>query len=76
MFIVCYCISSKVCYGLIWLFLGVYKVHDQTKEEFVANAIQVEMQCRHFYTAHHVAKAANATATYRAEHEIVDTDMG
>jgi hypothetical protein len=34
------------------------------------------MQCRHFYIAHHVAKAANATAAYRAKHGIVDTDMG
>jgi hypothetical protein len=56
--------------------LGVYKVHDQTQEEFVANATQVEMQRRHFYTACHAAKAANATTPYRAKHEIVDTDMG
>jgi hypothetical protein len=34
------------------------------------------MQHRHFYTPHHAAKAANATVTYRAKHEIVDTDMG
>jgi len=56
--------------------LCVYKVQDQTKAQFVANAIQVEMQRRHFYTARHVAKAANATAAYRAKHEIVDIDMG
>ncbi len=62
--------------GLTWWFLGVYRVQDQTQEEFVANAIQVEMQRRHFYTIRHVAKAANATTTYRAKHEIVDTDMG
>jgi len=42
----------------------------------VANAIQVEMQRRHFFTARHATKAANATAAYRAKHEIVDTDMG
>jgi hypothetical protein len=42
----------------------------------VANAVQVEMQHRHFYTACHAAKAANATAAYGAKHEIVDTDMG
>ncbi len=34
------------------------------------------MQHRHFYTAHHEGKAANAVAAYRAEHEIVDIDMG
>jgi hypothetical protein len=56
--------------------LGVYKVQDQTKAQFVANAVQVEMQLRHFYTAHHAAKVANATAAYRAKHEIVDIDMG
>jgi hypothetical protein len=48
--------------------LGVYRVQDQTQEEFVANAVQVEMQRRHFYTIRHVAKAANATAAYRAKH--------
>jgi len=56
--------------------LGVYRVQDQTKAQFVANAVQVEMQHRHFYTAHHAAKAANAVATYRAKHMIVNIDMG
>jgi len=56
--------------------VGVYRVQDQTQEEFVANAIQVEMQCHHFYTARHAAKATNATTTYRAKHGIVDIDMG
>jgi hypothetical protein len=56
--------------------LGVYRVQDQTQEKFVANAIQVEMQRRHFYTTHHATKATNATVAYRAEHGIVDTDMG
>jgi hypothetical protein len=56
--------------------LGVYRVHDQTKAQFVANAVQVEMQRRHFYIAHHAAKAANVVAAYRAKHEIVDIDMG
>ncbi len=65
-----------MCYSLIWWFLGVYKIQDQTKAQFVANAIQVEMQRRHFYTTHHAAKVANATAAYRAKHEIVDIDMG
>jgi hypothetical protein len=54
--------------------LGVYRVQDQTHEEFVTNAVQVEMQHRHFYTARHAVKVA--TAAYRAEHGIVDTDMG
>jgi len=56
--------------------LGVYKVQDQTKAQFVTNALQVEMQRRHFYTSHHAANVANAVATYRAKHGIVDTDMG
>jgi hypothetical protein len=56
--------------------LGVYRVQGQTQEEFVATVVQVEMQRRHLYTACHVAKAANATAAYRAKHGIVDTDMG
>jgi len=34
------------------------------------------MQRRHFYIAHHAAKATNAAATYRAKHGIVNTDMG
>jgi len=34
------------------------------------------MERRHFYTAHHVAKAANATTAYRAKHGMIDTDMG
>ncbi len=76
MFIVFYCISSKVCYNLIWWFLGVYRIQDQTKEEFVTNAVQVEMQRCHFYTARHVAKAANATVAYQAKHGMIDTDMG
>jgi len=42
----------------------------------VANAVQVEMQRRHFYTARHVAKVANAVVAYRAKHGIVDTNMG
>ncbi len=51
-------------------------VQDQTKAQFVANAVQVEMQRRHFYTTHHAAKATNATVVYRAKQGIVDTDMG
>jgi len=56
--------------------LGVYRVQDQTKAQFVANAVQVEMQRCHFYTVRHAAKATNATVAYQAKHEIVDTDMG
>jgi hypothetical protein len=33
---------------------------ETTKEEFVTNAVQVEMQRRHFYTTRHVVRAANA----------------
>jgi hypothetical protein len=56
--------------------LGVYRVQDQTQKKIVTNAVQVEMQRRHFYTTRHAAKAANATAIYRTKHGIVDTDMG
>jgi len=55
------------------VFIGFRAKH---KEEFVATIIQVEMQRRHFYTVCHAAKVANATATYRAKHRIVDIDMG
>jgi len=55
--------------------LGVYRVHGTTKEEFVTNAIQAEMQHCHLYTARHVTRAINATASYEAKHEIVDNDM-
>ncbi len=49
--------------------MGVDKVQGTTKEEFGANAIQIEMQCRHLYTTHH------ATAVYRAKHGVVNNDM-
>jgi hypothetical protein len=39
-------------------------VQDQTKAQFVANVVQVEMQRRHFYIVHHAAKAVNAAAVY------------
>ncbi len=55
--------------------LGVYGVEETTKEEFVANAIQVEMQHRHFYTARHAARATNAAVAYRTKHGIIDTNM-
>ncbi len=61
--------------GFNLVVLGVYRVEETTKEEFVTNAVQVEMQCRHFYTVRHVARAANATVVYRTKHEIIDTDM-
>jgi len=56
--------------------LDVYRVQDQTKAQFVADVVQVEMQRRHFYTAYHAGKAANAIAAYRAKHGIVHTNMG
>jgi len=56
--------------------LGVYKVQGQTHEEFVATAVQVEMQRRHLYTACHATKVANAAVAYKVKHEIIDTDMG
>jgi hypothetical protein len=62
--------------GFNLVVLGVYRVHGQTQEKFVTTIVQVEMQRRHFYTARHVTKAANATTAYRVKHGIVDTDMG
>jgi hypothetical protein len=56
--------------------LGVSRVQDQTKAQFIANAVQVEMQRRYLYTTHHAANVANVAAAYRAKHGIVDTDMG
>jgi hypothetical protein len=64
-----------MCLGLIWWFLGVYRVQSTIKKEFVANAIQVEMQRRHLYTTHHAAKAINATVVYQIKHKIIDNDM-
>jgi len=55
--------------------LGVYNVYKATKEKFVTNVVQVEMQHRHFYTLRHVIKAINVAAVYRAKHGVVDTDM-
>jgi hypothetical protein len=55
--------------------LDVYRVEETIKEEFVGNVIQVEMQNHHFYTAHHVARATNATTAYYTKHKIVNADM-
>jgi hypothetical protein len=55
--------------------LGVYKVQGITKEKFVANVIQVKMQCHHLYTIHYATKAINVTAIYRTKHGIIDNDM-
>jgi hypothetical protein len=64
-----YFIQGVLRFNLV-IFGCFYRVQDQTKAQFVANAVQVEMQRCHFYTNHHAA------AAYRAKHEIVDTDMG
>jgi hypothetical protein len=61
--------------GFNLVVLGVYRVEETTNEEFVANAVQVEMQRHHFYTARHAVRAANAIVTYRTKHEIIDIDM-
>jgi hypothetical protein len=45
--------------------LGVYRVQGITKEEFVANVVQVEMQHHHLYITRHVARATNAIAAYQ-----------
>ncbi len=55
--------------------MDVYKVEKATKEEFVINAVQVEMQHRHFYITHHAARAINATTAYQITHGIVDINM-
>jgi len=55
--------------GFNLVVFGVYRVEETTKEEFVTNAVQVEMQHRQFYISRHAA------TTYRIKHEIVDTDM-
>jgi hypothetical protein len=55
--------------------LDVYKVEKITKEKFVINVVQVEIQHRHFCTIHHVAKAINATTTYRTKDGIGDINM-
>ncbi len=55
--------------------MGVYKVQEITKEEFVTNVIQVEMQRHHLYTACHATRVTNAAIIYWAKHEIVDNDM-
>jgi hypothetical protein len=51
------------------------RVRGTTKEEFVATVIHVEMQCHHLYTACHVARATNATTTYRTKHDTINSDM-
>jgi hypothetical protein len=55
--------------------LGGYKVQEITKEGFVANGVQVEMQSHHLYIACHATRIINAIATYRTKHEIVNNDM-
>jgi hypothetical protein len=55
--------------------MGVYRVQGIIKEEFVANVIQVEMQCHHLYATHYATRAANATVAYQGKHMIIDNDM-
>jgi hypothetical protein len=55
--------------------LGVYRVHDITKEEFVANVIHVKMQRYHMYITRHAIRAINAIAFYQTKQEIIDNDM-
>jgi hypothetical protein len=62
-------------YGLISWFLGVYRVQDTKKEQFVTNVIHVEIQRCYLYIAHHVVRAVNVIVVYRAKHNIVDSDM-
>jgi hypothetical protein len=55
--------------------LGVYRVQETTKEEFVVNVVKVEMQPHHLYIIVHATKDANATTVYRTKHRIIDYDM-
>jgi hypothetical protein len=64
-----------VCQGLIWWYLGVYRVEETTKEEFVTNAVQVEMQHCHFYSLSHATKVANAVVVFRTIHGTINTYM-
>ncbi len=52
-----------------------YRVEETTKEKFVTNVVQVEMQRCHFYIVCHAAKVANVATTYRTKHGIIDTNM-
>jgi len=42
--------------------LGLYRVQDKTKEEFVKNAVRVKMQCRHFSIACHATTDVNVAS--------------
>jgi len=44
--------------------LGVYRDEETTKEKFVANVVQVEMQHHHLYINCHATRAANATINH------------
>jgi hypothetical protein len=61
--------------GFNLVVLGVYRFKETTKEEFVTNAVHVEMQRHHFYNDCHVIKVTNAIATYQMKHKIIDLDM-
>jgi hypothetical protein len=55
--------------------LCVYRVQGTIKEEFVPDAIHVEMQHQHLYITCHATRAANAIITYQIKHGIVNNDM-
>jgi len=61
--------------GFNLVVFGVYRVEETTKEKFVTNVVQVEMQRCHFYIVRHATKVANVTTIYRTKHGIIDTDM-
>jgi hypothetical protein len=50
--------------GFNLVVLDVYKVQETTKEKFVANIVQVEIQHCHLYITCHAIRVANATTTY------------
>ncbi len=55
--------------------MSAYRVQGTTKEDFVTNVVQVEMQLRHLYTSRHTTRVANVIVVYKAKHEIVNNDM-
>jgi len=55
--------------------LGIYRVQEITKEEFVVNVVQVEMQRCHMYNTHHATRVVNVAIAYQTKHRIIDNDM-
>jgi len=52
------------------MFLGVYKVHGTTKEEFVITIVHVNMQHRQLYIVHHTTRDIKVIITYQVKHNL------